>query len=126
VFALDRDDPTGRRVLMLANVHNLAGDVPPLAYRIKGRGDGPAVEWEADPVDVTVEQAPAAAADDPHERDDRSAWDDRLREVLAGGPVLAAEVIQAGRDAGFNLSALQRSQRRIGARSDPQGSGTGS
>jgi hypothetical protein len=126
LFARDRDDPTGRRVLMLANGCNLAGDVPTLAYRIEDSGDGPTVEWEADPVDVTVEQALTAAGEDPHERDDRSACDGWLQEVLAAGPVLAVEVIRAGREAGFSESALKRSKLRIGARSNRHGCGKGS
>jgi hypothetical protein len=126
LFVRDRDDPTGRRVLMLANGCNLAGEVPTLAYRIEDRGDGPAVEWETDPVNVTVEQALSAESEDPHERDERAECDRWLREALSEGPVAAAEVVKAGRAAGFSESALNRSKGRIGARTERDGFGKGS
>ena len=116
LFAKDRDDPTGRRVLMLDNGCNLADDVPTLAYRIEDRGEGPAIEWEADPVAITAEQALSADAGDPDERGERAECDGWLRAMLADGPALQSDVMKAGRDAGFNPSALNRSKRRIGAR----------
>jgi hypothetical protein len=126
LFVRDRDDPTGRRVLMLANGCNLASDVPTLAYRIEGRGDGPAVEWEAEPVDVTAEQALTAETGDDHERDEARECDHWLRETLAEGPVLATEVFKAAREAGFSQDQAKRAKRRIGAKTDRQGFGPAS
>jgi hypothetical protein len=126
LFVRDRDDPTGRRVLVLGNGCNLAGDVPTLAYQVADRGDGPAVEWEAEPVNISVEKALAAESEDPHERDERAACDDWLREVLSGGSVPSPEIIKAGRESGFSESALNRSKRRIGARTVREGFGKGS
>jgi hypothetical protein len=126
LFVRDRDDPTGRRVLMLDNGCTLSADVPTLAYRIEDRGDGPTVEWEAEAVRITVEQALAAESDDQHERSERVACDDWLRSTLADGPVLHADLIPAGREAGFSSSALNRSKARIGARTHRDGFGKGS
>ncbi len=63
LFLKDREDPTGRRVLMLDNGCNLAPTVPTLACRIEDRGDGPRVEWETEPVPITTEEALAAESD---------------------------------------------------------------
>jgi hypothetical protein len=126
LFVQDRDDPTGRRVLMLDNGCNLAADVPTLAYRIEDRGDGPAVEWEAEPVEITAEQALAAESEDPDERDERAACDDWLRDVLSNQSALQVEIEKTGRDAGFSKSALNRSKCRIGAKTKRVGFGPGS
>jgi putative DNA primase/helicase len=126
LFVRDRDDPTGRRVLMLDNGCNLAGDRPTLVYRIADRGDGPAVAWEADPVSVTVEQARAAESEDRHERDERAACDQWLREMRAHGPVLQNESEDAGRDAAFSKDQLRRATERIGAQTVRERFGTGS
>ena len=65
LFVKDRDDPTGRRVLMLDNGCNLAPTVPTLAYRIEDRGDGPRVEWETEADPITTEEALAAESAPP-------------------------------------------------------------
>jgi hypothetical protein len=123
LFVRDRDDPTGRRVLMLANGCNLSPDVPTLAYRIEDRGEGPTVEWEAEPVRITAEQALAAETGDDHERTEARECDDWLRETLADGPVAAVDIYKAARDAGFSQDQAKRAKRRIGARSERQGFG---
>jgi len=126
LFAREKDDPTGRRVLMLDNGCNLADSVPTLAYQIEDRGEGPAVEWAREPVSVTTEAALAAESESPDERYERRECDKWLREVLAGGPVLQTEIETMGRDAGFRVSALNRAKQRIGARTDRDGFGKGS
>lgn len=126
LFVRDRDDPTGRRVLMLDNGCNLTGHVPTLAYRIEDRGEGPVVEWEDGPVDITVEQALSAETDNPDDRTEARDCDRWLREALAAGPILHSEIVSAGRMAGFSLSALNRSKRRIGAKTDRDRFGPGS
>ena len=60
LFVKDREDPTGRRVLMLDNGGNLGRPAPTLAYNIDDRGEGPRVEWLDDPVPITAEEALAA------------------------------------------------------------------
>lgn len=126
LFARDRDDPTGRRVLMLANGCNLAGDVPTLAYRIEDRGDGPAVEWEDGPVDITVEQALEPEVADPGRRAEARECETWLRERLSKGDVEQPEVESDGRRADFSKDQLRRAKERIGATSVRVGFGPGS
>jgi hypothetical protein len=125
LFVRDAADPTGRRVLMLDNGCNLAADVPTLAYRIQDRGGGPAVEWEAEPVNITAEQALAAQVDRQNKNGDRSKCDEWLREALASGPVATSEILRLGVEAGFSKTALERAKSRIGASSDRDGFGRG-
>jgi hypothetical protein len=123
LFARDRDDPTGGRVLMLDNGCNLAGDVPTLGYHIEDRGAGPAVEWGQEALDIRVEQALAAESDDPDEQAERRDCDLWLRDMLAHGPVSHADIVKAGKFAGFGVTALNRSKRRIKAWTDREGFG---
>ncbi len=89
LFVKDREDPTGRRVLMLDNGGNLAPPASTLAYSIEERGEGPRVEWLEDPVPITAEEALAAdqaacqAGVAPPERREAEGW---LSEVLSTGP----------------------------------------
>jgi hypothetical protein len=84
------------------------------------------VEWEADPVDITAEQALSAESEDQHERTEARECNEWLRDTLKDGPVLHADLITAGRNTGFNLSALNRSKVRIGAKTVREGFGKGS
>jgi hypothetical protein len=126
LFVRDRSDPTGRRVLMCDNGGNLAPTAPTLAYVIEDRGDGPRVEWLAEPVEITAEQAlnaeAEAATDQNHalERREAGQW---LREVLAKGPVLAKEVEDAARECGIAIRTLKRAKGSIGVESYKEGFG---
>jgi hypothetical protein len=125
IFGRDRDDPTGRRVLMLDNGCNLTGSVPTLAYQIEDRGDGPAVEWEAEPVPITTEEALRAEADakDGPAREEARECRDWLRESLSAGPVLVNDLFKSGKDAGFSPDKLKRAKKSIGAASSRVGFG---
>jgi hypothetical protein len=125
LFARDPDDPEGRRVLMLANGCNLAAEPPTLAYRIDATPDGPRVEWERDPIDVTAEdvlRAGAAAGDARAEEADAAAW---LRDELADGPRAVAELFRDGRAAGFTDRAIRRAASAEGVRKRKDGFGKG-
>jgi putative DNA primase/helicase len=130
LFVRDRNDPTGRRVLMCDNGGNLAPTAPTLAYVIEDRSDGARVEWLDEPVAITVDEALAAeleAGQNPEEGAERRECDDWLRETLAQGRrVLVADIRKAGAEDGFSLNALKRAKRRIGARTDRDGFGPGS
>jgi hypothetical protein len=126
LFVRDRDDSTGRRVLMLDNGCNLAASVPTLAYRLEDRGDGPAVEWDAEPVAITTEEALQAETEAGHERSEGRECDEWLRETLAVHDQEANEVIKAGRDAGFSRDQVNRAKRRIGIKPRRAGFGSGS
>lgn len=89
--------------------------VPNLLYRVTGvhvagiRQEVPRIEWLG-PTEDRVDALMAAQCErsrPPTERDDAAAW---LREVLADGPVLAAEVFAQGADAGFTTATLRRAK----------------
>jgi putative DNA primase/helicase len=117
LFVKDREDPTGRRVLMLDNGGNLAQPAPTLAYSIDDRGDGPRVEWLEDSLPITAEEALAAdqaacqAVVAAPERREAETW---LTDVLSSGPVPAKEVEAAARDAAIARMTLRRAKERLG------------
>ncbi len=129
LFVKDRDDPTGRRVLMLDNGGNLAPPAPTLAYAIEDRGAGPQIEWGAEPVQISAEEALAAEMaasqavrdhQDAPERQEAESW---LREVLAAGPVPSKEIEAAAKAAGLSVRTLKRAKESIGAESIREGFG---
>jgi hypothetical protein len=123
LFLKDRDDPTGRRVLMLDNGCNLAPAVPTLAYLIEDRGDGPRVEWEVESVPITTEEALNA---DPEASDDRSEArevDRWLRQLLADGPVDTKEIMRQCKDGAFSPDQVKRAKKRLRVRADKHGFG---
>jgi putative DNA primase/helicase len=89
LFVKDREDPTGRRVLMLDNGGNLARPAPTLSYSIDDRGEGPRVEWLDAPLPITAEEALAAdqaacqVGVAAPERREAEGW---LREILGSAP----------------------------------------
>jgi hypothetical protein len=126
LFAKDRDDPSGRKVLMLDNGCNLSDSVPTLAYRIADRGDGPAVEWDSEPVNITTEEALRADTESHQDRSEGQACDIWLRNALSSGPVEEAKIVETGKAAGFSKHQLKRAKQRIGANSKKHGFKSGS
>jgi putative DNA primase/helicase len=128
LFASDPQDPARRRVLMVDNGGNVAPPAPTLAYTIEDRGRGPEVVWHEQAVPVTIEQvlqppcSPRANDELASVRRDCDAW---LCGVLAAGPILRAEVLTRGRQAGFKVDAIRRAKARIGAISVREGFGPG-
>ena len=126
LFVKDREDPTGRRVLMLDNGGNLAPPAPTLAYRIEDPGEGPRVEWLEDPVPITAEEALAAdqaacqVGVAAPERRDAEGW---LGEVLNAGPVRVHELEAAARNAGIAIITLRRAKGSLGVVSVREGFG---
>jgi len=129
LFARDREDQSGRTVLMLANGCNLAGDIPTLAYRIEDRGEGPAIEWNAEPVPITADEALQADLEDhrEHDREEARECDEWLRDALASGRVDAKGLIAIGRSIGFSEDQLKRAKKKDWSNLDsgrkPNGSG---
>jgi hypothetical protein len=129
LFLKDKDDPTGRRVLLLDNGGNLAPTQPGLAYVIEDRGDGPAVEWLAEPVhkdadtalrELAEAQAQTGRPEQAAERRDCGAW---LRQDLSQGRQPAIDCERDGRTAGFTRATLNRAKQDIGAVSKREGFG---
>jgi len=128
LFVPDRNDRTGRRVLMVDNGGNVAPAAATLAYTIEDPGGGPRVVWSDEPVPITVEAALRPRPDVPRRKEEPelSQCEDWLRQTLAGGRVLAAELRRACEDVGFSWPALSRARSRIGAVTRREGFGPGS
>ena len=126
LFVKDREDPTGRRVLMLDNGGNLAPPAPTLAYRIEDRGEGTRVEWLDDPLPITAEEALAAdqaacqAGVAPAGRREAEGW---LSEASTAGPIPARDVEAAAYAAGVARRTLHRAKERLGVASVKDGFG---
>lgn len=111
----DKDDESRRLFLPIKN--NIAPNTGGLAYRIESPSeDGLAtVVWEADPVNVSADDALAGDRDQNGggrtERDDAADW---LRALLADGPCPARSVEAEARDAGHSLATLRRAKVAIG------------
>jgi hypothetical protein len=126
LFVFDRQDPTGRRRLMLHSGANLAPWAPTLAYTIEDVEGIGRVEWQPEAVDITAEQALATEqaawqvqADAP-ERREAEEW---LKEVLAEGPVSAKKVKAAAATAGIAEKTLKRAKTRLSVESVKDGFG---
>jgi hypothetical protein len=113
-------------VLLLDSGGNLAAPAATLAYTIEDRGDGPRVEWQAEPMDITAEQALAAeqaAYRAPAEAPERRAAEEWLEEALAEGPVSAVDVKAAARKAGISPRTLDRVKAGLRVQSQRRGFG---
>ncbi len=127
--ARDKDDPSGRRVLMLDNGCNLAPTQPGLAYVIADAGDGPTVEWIAEPVEMDADTALRRLAEAeaeqarPEQAAERRECEEWLRNYLSQGRQLAKDCERDGRDAGYNRITLHRVKHRLGAVSQREGFG---
>jgi hypothetical protein len=122
LFARDKDDPAGRRVLMLDNGCNIAPNQPAVAFTIEDRGDGPALEWLAETIDkdadtYLAEMAEAAAekARDATRATMSRQCEDWLRKLLNSGPVAAKDVYRQASEAGYSVDQAKRAKVRIGA-----------
>jgi len=114
VYAVTKDQNDRHRRLMVPVKMNLASDdLGALAYRVTGNGAAPRIDWEPEPVQVTADQALATPEDESH----RTATDEAeefLRDVLACGPVKAADVQREARQAGISDKALRCARERLG------------
>ena len=132
LFVKDRDDSTGRRVLMLDNGGNLGPEAPTLAYTVEGGIDGPRVEWVQGTVNITAEQALAAdqqAQQDQHgqqEAPDRTIAEAWLKEILTAGPVPSKEIYADAKAAGIAQRTLERAKQNLKVASFREGFGKNS
>jgi len=108
-----------RRVLAPLKT-NLAPPAPSLAFILTAADNGAVrVEWkEQTHLDAA---ALLSAPADHEERSTLSEAQDFLREVLAAGPVPAAEVQAEAKDAGISTRTLDRARREIGVESKREG-----
>ncbi len=129
MFARDPCDPLGLRVIMFDNGGNTGPLALPLAFTIEDRtGRGPQVSWSNEPVTITLEQAlrSKGRSSNPGDDPELSECEEWLKETLAGGQALAAEVRRAAQAAGFSLTTLHRARTAISAATRRVGFGPGS
>lgn len=107
----DKGDPARRLVLPVKN--NLGADSLGLAYRIKSVNGLPVVDWEPDPVTVSVDEA-LGSADTNEERSATDEAVDWLRDLLRVGPMKASDVQKEARQAGIGDKPLRRARERLG------------
>ena len=101
--------------------NNLAEDRGGLAFWVKGKTlesgiETSCVEWGADPVTMTADEAMVPAGD-PEERSEREDAKEFLRGLLKDGPVPSKQVRSDADDAGYSWATLRRAQKaRLGSR----------
>jgi hypothetical protein len=121
LVAADKENLDRRLLLPIKN--NVAPDVGGLAFRIIGKQVGDqdvgAIEWENVKVTMTADEA--LSEDKPRGRtavDDCMEW---LCQLLAQGPVPAAEGMEAAEVSDFTESTLRRAKRKLGVVSSKEG-----
>ncbi|HUT37553.1 MAG TPA: hypothetical protein VNE39_29000, partial [Planctomycetota bacterium] len=114
VWAVGQDRREPGRMLLLPVKCNLAGGVTGLAYRIVGSaGDAsvPVLAWEPEAVTATAEEAFGVTRRAPTLCEQAQAW---IAGLLCRGPLLAQEVEERARGAGFSSETLRRARRALG------------
>jgi putative DNA primase/helicase len=122
-------EPSGRRLFLPAK-YNHAPAMPGLAYRIEAVRIGwdkdlnepiepPRILWEG-PVDMTADEAVAAARPVKERRSSQSAKD-FLEDLLAGGPQLATFIEERGAKRGYTPDQLRYARQKL--KIDPQRQG---
>jgi putative DNA primase/helicase len=131
------NQPTGR-VLFTHTKHNPSLQMPTLAYRIVGGiavgRDGECGEpisssrvvWEKEPVEITADQAAAAASGDGKKINPQSEVRDFLSRLLADGkPVAANEVMEEMEQLGFTKKQVRTAAGGLGVKKVKAGYGGG-
>jgi len=118
--AKDRDDPTGKRRLMLPVKNNLANDTSGMAFCLGKNSIGhsvPVVRWEPAPVFVTADEALAAdkqrRGPPPREREEAAEW---LAAALVNGPQSAERLFADAKAAGIAQATLRRAKTKLGVK----------
>lgn len=118
VVTRDEDDPARR--LMLAAKNNLATDLDGFAYRLEGEPT-PHVEWEAQPVAMSADEAVGGRASrgpEPDARRDAEAW---LMDYLASGPRPAKALYIAASEDGHTKDTIRRAKATLGVQATKTG-----
>ena len=117
VWHLTRDRQNKSRRLLLPGKNNLDKEGQGLAFTIAG--SPPAICWEPGPVDLTANEALAAeSASDKASADSpvRRTTVEWLHELLANGPMAAAEVRREADNAGLAWRTVHRAKDSLGIR----------
>lgn len=110
----------GERKLFLQGKNNLAKLQDGLAFTIEGEGQNSSLYWESGAVRLTADQGLAIHLNggkksrSTPKQDEAEDW---LVSFLAGGPVPAAEVIEAADEADIKEKTLRRAKTNLGVKS---------
>lgn len=120
----DEGDYAERRRVLAVGKCNLARHAPSLGFRLVGAANEAArVEWlgavEADADSLTQRGG------EPGASDERQSMDETLAELLADGPIPAAEVERLGKVNGWSMRQLRASRKRIGGSTSKSGGNFG-
>ncbi len=109
-MGVDPDDPARRVVVQIKS--NLAATAPGIGFKLMPPGT---VIWDTNAVTVTADTVFSAtsSAPGPEPEKEREA-EDFLREVLAGGPVLAVDVKAESRQVPIAFRTLNRAKEALG------------
>jgi len=125
LVAKDQDDDSRR--LLLPSGSNIAPDIGGLAYRITTAetrvGPVAVLDWEPDAIAI---DASDALQPDSDERDEKNEAADWLQDILANGPMKAAEIKKAANAEGLAWRTVQRARKQAGVESVRAGFGQGS
>jgi putative DNA primase/helicase len=120
------DEPETERRLMLAVKNNVGIKAQGRGYIIEGTqvAEGiiaPRIIWDDAPVDMTADQALAAA--NKHSKDSKSLKDAKefLTELLADGPVEATDGEEAAAKEGISKRTLERARAALGIKAAKDG-----
>lgn len=128
-------DANNERTLFIPMKNNIGMKRPGLAFRVVPKTIGgdietSCIEWDADEVTTTADEALAAAAGGQSEKEaghsSVSEAMNFLRDVLADGPVAAKEVQHRAKEAGITKATLRRAQKALDVKARHRGEGGGS
>jgi hypothetical protein len=116
VWAVTRDEYDDDRRLLLPVKNNIGNDREGMAFSLDDTGrPAAAVTWEAEPIDMTADDAigHSKPGPEPSARQQAEQW---LREQLAGGPRPQKEIEEHAEAEGHSKATLRRAKNSIGAK----------
>jgi hypothetical protein len=122
VWLVFREHPEAERRLLLPVKANIVRDPTGLAFTLVG--DPPRLEWDAEPVRISADDALLADSGDGS-RSELDEAVDFLRAELADGPVGASAICKAAENAGISKGTLKRAKGVLRVRSSKTGMGGG-
>lgn len=123
VWGFGEDPSDAAQRLMVPVKNNLAPAGDALAYRIASNSDAvPYLLWDNVPHHVDANEVLGTNAKDRKEHSNRQREAEQwLRELLAGGPLSAAQVQAKAQSAGISWGTLHRAKQSVGVRPIKEG-----
>lgn len=114
VIVKDKNDPL-RRLMLPTKINNAPDAGSGLAYSLRSEGTTAVVAWEAEPVNITADEAVRDndRGGDSGEHTLDAEW---LRTLLADGPVPSQDVRAQANEIGLSRRALHRARAEVGAK----------